>query len=127
MERIVTVITDLLAEQVEAGISAFQIFDSCAGALGPRDYAKFVAPYNAQLIEAGRKTGVPIIYFSTGTGAILDHIAALGSDVISVDWRIRLSAAWEVVSADQAIQGNLDPAVLLGPWREVRGHTDDIL
>src|SRR5258708_35546041 len=100
MERIVTVITDLLAEQVEAGISAFQVFDSWVGALGPHDYAKFVAPYNAQLIEAGRKTGVPIIYFSTGTGAILDQIAALGSDVISVDWRVRLDAAWEQIGRE---------------------------
>src|SRR5579859_4295722 len=127
MERIVTVIADLLARQVEAGVSAFQLFDSWAGALGPRDYAKFVAPYNAQLIEAGRKTGVPIIYFSTGTGAILDQIVGLNSDVISVDWRVRLGAAWQQFAAHQAIQGNLDPTVLLGPWREVRGHTDDIL
>jgi uroporphyrinogen decarboxylase len=58
---------------------------------------------------------------------MLDQIAALGSDVIGVDWRIRLDEAWGRIGYDRAIQGNLDPVVLLAPWREVQGHADDIL
>ena len=128
MERLVTVVGDYLVKQVGAGAAAIQIFDSWAGALAARDYAIFVAPYNKQLIDIVKKTGVPVIYFSTGTGAILDQIARLGSDVIGIDWRIRLEDAWNQLGEGRAIQGNLDPVVLLtAPWREIRAHTDDIL
>ncbi|MCC7448524.1 MAG: uroporphyrinogen decarboxylase [Anaerolineae bacterium] len=127
MDKLVTVISDYLTQQVAAGASALQIFDSWAGALAPRDFGKYVAPYTKQVIESVKKTGVPIIYFSTGTTSMLDQIAALGSDVVGIDWRIRLDTAWQQIGYDKAIQGNLDPLVLMAPWREVRGHTDDIL
>jgi len=127
MERVVTVLSDFLAKQVEAGVSALQIFDSWVGAVGPRDYAKFVAPYTKQLIEAGQKTGVPVIYFSTGTGTMLDQITALGSDVVSIDWRMGVDKAWSEIGYDKAIQGNLDPLLLFAPWREVQANTDAIL
>jgi len=127
MDKLVTVISDYLTQQVAAGASALQIFDSWAGALSPRDFGKYVAPYTKQVIENVKMTGVPIIYFSTGTTAMLDQVAALGSDVVGIDWRIRLDTAWQQIGYDRAIQGNLDPLVLMAPWREVRGHTDDIL
>jgi uroporphyrinogen decarboxylase len=127
MERLVTVISDFLVKQVTAGASALQLFDSWVGALGPRDYAKFVAPYNKQIIESAKKSGVPVIYFSTGTAAVLDQIAALDSDVVGIDWRIDLDMAWQQIGENRAIQGNLDPVLLMAPWRELRGHIDAIL
>ncbi len=127
MDKLVTVLTDLLAGQVKAGVSALQIFDSWAGALSPRDFAKFVAPYNRQLIEAAQKTGVPVIYFSTGTSSMLDQITAQGSDVISIDWRISLDKAWREIGYDRALQGNLDPLLLQAPWRELSSAADEIL
>lgn len=127
MDKLVTVLSDLLARQVEAGTSALQIFDSWAGALSPYDFARYVAPYTRQLIENAKKSGVPVIYFSTGTGAMLDQIAALDSDVVSVDWRIRLDTAWQAIGPDRAIQGNLDPLLLFAPWREVQAQADEIL
>lgn len=127
MERLVTVVSDFLVRQAEAGASALQIFDSWVGALGPYDYAKFVAPYNRQVIENAKKTGVPVIYFSTGTAALLDQIAALDSDVVGIDWRIGLDVAWRQIGENRAIQGNLDPVLLMAPWRELRGHIDAIL
>ena len=128
MERIVTVISDFLVQQVEAGVSALQIFDSWVGALSPADFARFVAPYTKQLIDAARKTGVPVIYFSTGTGTMLDQVSALGSDVVSIDWRIGLDKAWGQLALNQAIQGNLDPVLLLkAPWPEVKAAADQIL
>ena len=127
MDRIVTVIGDFLVQQAAAGASALQLFDSWVGALGPYDFAKFVAPYTTQLIEIAKKTGVPVIYFSTGTSSMLDQITAMGSDVVSVDWRVRLDRAWQEIGYDKAIQGNLDPLLLQAPWREVQAHTDDIL
>ncbi len=128
MERIVTVISDFLVQQVEAGVSALQIFDSWVGALSPADFARFVAPYTKQLIDAAKKTGVPVIYFSTGTGTMLDQVSALGSDVVSIDWRIGLDKAWSQLAPNQAIQGNLDPVLLLkAPWPEVKAAADQIL
>jgi uroporphyrinogen decarboxylase len=127
MTKIVTVLSDFLAEQVKAGASALQIFDSWVGALSPHDYARYVAPYTRQVIEAGQKTGVPVIYFSTGTTSMLDQVAALGSDVISIDWRIRLDKAWQEIGPERAIQGNLDPLLLFAPWQEVKTNADEIL
>ena len=127
MDRLVTVISDFLVKQAEAGASALQIFDSWVGALGPRDYAKFVAPYNKQIVENAKKSGVPVIYFSTGSAALLDQITALDSDVVGIDWRIGLDTAWQQIGNTHAIQGNLDPVLLQAPWRELRGHIDTIL
>jgi uroporphyrinogen decarboxylase len=127
MERLVTVVADYLQQQVAAGAAALQIFDSWAGALAPGDFARHVAPHTMRLIEAARATGVPVIYFSTGTGGMLDRVAALGSDVVGVDWRVALDAAWDRIGHDRAIQGNVDPLALLAPWRETRRHADDAL
>lgn len=127
MEKIVTVSADLLAKQVAAGASALQIFDSWAGALSPRDFAKFAAPYTRQLIESAKKTGVPVIYFSTGTTSMLDQLAALESDGLSLDWRIRLDKAWQELGSTKAIQGNLDPLLLFAPWNELQANIDEIL
>jgi uroporphyrinogen decarboxylase len=127
MTKLVVVISDYLVQQASAGASALQIFDSWAGALAPRDYAKYVAPYTKQVIENAQKSGVPVIYFSTGTGAMLDQVAALGSDVVSVDWRVRLDRAWHQIGTDHAIQGNLDPVLLLAPWDVVQANADEIL
>jgi len=127
MEKLVTVVSDYLTRQVEAGASALQLFDSWVGAVGPYDFARFVAPYTKQIIEQAKKTGVPVIYFSTGTGTLLDQIKDLGSDVVSIDWRINLDKAWQEIGHDRAIQGNLDPLLLFAPWREVQAHTDEIL
>ncbi len=127
MTKLVVLISDYLIEQANAGASALQIFDSWAGALGPHDYAKYVAPYTKQVIENTQKSGVPVIYFSTGTIGILDQVTALGSNVVSVDWRTPLDAAWNQIGTDRAIQGNLDPVLLLAPWDEIQVNVDEIL
>jgi uroporphyrinogen decarboxylase len=68
-----------------------------------------------------------VIYFSTGTGGMLDQVAALGSDVVGVDWRVALDDAWARLGPERAIQGNLDPVLLMAPWREVRASIDALL
>lgn len=127
MEKLVIALTDYLTLQAEAGASALQIFDSWAGALGARDYATYAAPYTKALIQNVQKLGVPVIYFSTGTGTILDQIRDLGSDVISVDWRTPLDRAWREFAYDRAIQGNLDPVMLFAEWDVLKRAVDEIL
>src|SRR5205823_6588583 len=107
--------------QVAAGADVIQLFDSWVGALSVEDYAEFVQPYSARILAA---VDAPTIHFGTGaTEQLLHAVAAAGGDVIGVDWRLALGAAPE----DRAVQGNLDPAVLLGPWERIENATFDVL
>jgi len=127
MEKLVTVVGDYLIKQVAAGATALQVFDSWAGALGQRDYVRYIQPYNQSLFKMLEKTGVPVINFSTGTSSYLAQVAACGGEVVSVDWRLPLDEAWEQIGAERAIQGNLDPVLLFAPWREMQFQVDQIL
>jgi uroporphyrinogen decarboxylase len=126
-EKLATVVAKYVVAQVEAGAQAIQIFDSWVGALTSSDYREFVLPHSARIFEALGPTGVPTIHFGTGTSAILEDLAEAGGDVIGADWRLPLDEAWQRVGPDRAIQGNLDPTLLLGPkYRLLRG-ADDVL
>ncbi|MGQ9502246.1 MAG: uroporphyrinogen decarboxylase [Anaerolineae bacterium] len=127
MERLARFIGHYLRAQVAAGAQALQLFDSWVGALSPSDYEHYVAPYSRYVIQTAQATGVPVIHFSTGTGGMIEQVAATGGDVIAVDWRIPLDEAWQRIGYHRAIQGNLDPAVLLGPPEELTRQTIDIL
>jgi uroporphyrinogen decarboxylase len=70
---------------------------------------------------------VPAIHFGVGTAAILTDLCEAGGDVIGADWRIPLDEAWARIGPDRAIQGNLDPTVLLGPLHRIFAATDDVL
>jgi uroporphyrinogen decarboxylase len=102
-----------VAAKVEAGADVVQLFDSWAGALTVEDYAEFAAPYSARILGA---VDAPTIHFATGAAHLLPSLAATGGDVIGLDWRLPLDEGWELVGDDRGVQGNLDPAVLLGPW-----------
>ena len=70
---------------------------------------------------------MPVINFSLGASAYLEEAAACGGDVVGLDWTLPLDEAWERVGFDRPVQGNLDPAALLAPWRELRHRIDDVL
>ncbi|MCB8944335.1 MAG: uroporphyrinogen decarboxylase [Ardenticatenaceae bacterium] len=128
MNKLVTVQADYLIKQAQAGASALQIFDSWAGmALGQYDYGRYVQPYNTKLLQLLARANVPTINFSTGTFPYLEDVAACGGDVIGVDWRMPLAAAWQKVGDDRAVMGNLDPVALLAPWRELKFRVDEVL
>ncbi len=107
-----------LSAQVAAGAQAVQVFDSWVGGLGPRDYERHLAPSMARLFGALVPLGVPVTHFGIGTAGLLRLQAGAGGDVIGLDWRIALADGWGLVG-DRAVQGNLDPALLLGPFDEV--------
>lgn len=128
MRKLATVQADYLRQQAAAGASALQLFDSWAGlALGTQDYVRYIRPYNQLIFTELEKANVPTINFSTGTAHYLDEVAACGGTVIGVDWRIPLDVAWEKVGYDRAVQGNLDPTVLLTEWEFVQERVDDVL
>ena len=109
MERLSCLTITYLEAQADAGADAVQLFDSWAGALSRDDYETFVLPHSTRIITALRKR-VPVIHFATNTAHLLESLAASGSDVVSVDWRLPLDEAWDRLG-DRAIQGNLDPVV----------------
>jgi uroporphyrinogen decarboxylase len=121
-----TVIAHLLA-QIEAGAQVLQLFDSWAGTLGPRDYERFAAPHSQKVLDAVSGRGVPVIHFAGGSVGMLAQVRAAGGDVVGLDWRIDLDRAWAELGEGVAVQGNLDPAVLLGPPDEVERHAADVL
>ena len=128
LTKLVTVQADYLLAQARAGAQALQVVDSWAGrALGRGDYLRHVAPHNRDLYAAVARAGVPVINFSLGTSADLEDAAGCGGDVVGLDWQLPLDEAWERVGLDRPVQGNLDPAALLAPWRELRPRIDDVL
>ena len=127
LEKLAATFSAYAVAQARAGADAVQLFDSWAGALSPADYAEFAAPSSQRVLDALREAGVPSIHFGTGTSTLLPAMAAAGGDVIGLDWRLQLDDGWALVGADRAVQGNLDPALLLGPWERVEAAALDIL
>ena len=131
LERLTAMVIDYLSEQVAAGIQALQLFDSWVGALAPEDYSSYVAPHTAAIFEATAALGVPRIHFGTNTATLLEAMAQPGAgpgpDAVGVDWRVPLGGAWERIGYDLAIQGNLEPAAVLGPPELVVARAEAVL
>jgi uroporphyrinogen decarboxylase len=126
MQRLARSITRYLNGQIAAGAQCVQLFDSWVGCLGPDDYRRYVLPYVKE-ITSGLTPGVPMINFATGNPALLPLLAEAGGSVIGIDWRVRLDDAWKVVGYDRAVQGNLDPLVLLSSQGEIRRRAKEVL
>jgi uroporphyrinogen decarboxylase len=126
-ELFADIVSDYLAAQIEAGVDAVQLFDSWVGALNARDYREFILPHTHRIFQTLSRHNVPTIHFGVGTGAILAELREAGGDVIGVDWRTPLDDAWERIGADRAVQGNLDPTLLLGPVDRLLAGADDVL
>jgi uroporphyrinogen decarboxylase len=125
MGRLTEQFAPYVAATAAAGADVIQLFDSWVGVLSVADYAEFVAPYSARVLEAA---GVPTIHFGTGaTTQLLAEMARAGGTAVGVDWRIPLDEAWAAVGEGRAMQGNLEPAVLLGPWERVETAAVDVL
>jgi uroporphyrinogen decarboxylase len=127
LEKLATTMSGYLAAQVAAGASAVQLFDSWVGALALEDYETRVVQHTRAIFGALAPLEVPRIHFGTNTATLLEAIARSGPDIVSLDWRIPLDEGWSRVGRDRGVQGNLDPAVLLGPAELVRERTRDVL
>jgi len=126
LQRLARAVARYLNAQIDAGVQLVQLFDSWVGCLGPDDYRRYVLPHTRNVVEALRP-GTPVIHFATGNPALVPIFAETGAAVIGLDWRIRLDDAWRAIGFDKAIQGNLDPVVLLGRPADVRARAKEIL
>ncbi len=125
--RLAGITISFLQIQVEAGASAIQLFDSWVGAVSPDDYRQLVLPHTSRIFAALEPADVPRIHFGVGTGELLGLMGEVGADVVGVDWRIPLDEAVRRVEPGKALQGNLDPAVLLAPWEVVEERAKDVI
>ena len=126
MQHLVTSISIYLKGQIEAGAQVVQLFDSWAGCLSFEHYSQYVHPYVQQIISS-LPADVPVINFATGNPALLPLLADTRASVIGIDWRTRLDDAWQTVGHDRAVQGNLDPTVLLTNPKEIRRQAQIVL
>ncbi|MDE3087791.1 MAG: uroporphyrinogen decarboxylase [Chloroflexota bacterium] len=126
MDKLAQTIAAYLLAQIRAGAQAVQLFDSWIGALSPRDYREYVLPHSKKIFDAIAPTGLPRIHFGTGTATLLELMRDAGGDVIGVDWRVPLGQAWQRLG-DIALQGNLDPAVMLTSPDIIERHACEIL
>jgi uroporphyrinogen decarboxylase len=124
MDKLAETFSRYVDAQVCAGADVIQVFDSWVGALSVADYREFVAPYSDRIFA---RVTYPTIHFGTGTAHLLADMAAVGGDVIGLDWRIPIDRGWELVGFDRGVQGNLDPALLLGPFERVEAAAEAIL
>ncbi len=127
MDRLTAICTSSLLSQIEAGVSAIQLFDSWVGTLSPSQYIRFVFPWVQRMFEEVSKTGVPKIHFGVATGELLQLMSEVGADVVGVDWRVPLDLARSRVGDGKALQGNLDPAILASPWSAIEEEVLRIL
>jgi uroporphyrinogen decarboxylase len=125
--RLAEITREFLRVQIAAGVSAVQLFDSWAGALSEADYRRYVLPHSAAVLEGIADTGVPRIHFGVGTAELLGAMADAGADVVGVDWRTPLNVASARIGPDRAVQGNLDPCVLLAPWPVIEAEVRRVL
>jgi len=126
LDRLAVIASAFLRAQIDAGVSAVQLFDSWAGALSASDYQRFVLPYSTKVLARVADLGVPRIHFGVGTGELLPLMAQAGAEVVGVDWRVPLDAAAARVPGC-AVQGNLDPAVVFAPWEVVAAAAADVV
>jgi uroporphyrinogen decarboxylase len=127
MRRLADITIGFLQVQVAAGASAVQLFDSWAGALSKDDYRSYVLPHSKRIFDALTASGVPRIHFGVNTGELLGPMGEAGADVVGVDWRVPLDEAVSRVEPGKALQGNLDPAILMAPWHVIEERARQVL
>ena len=110
LDKLVTQVASYLQLQIAAGVEAVQLFDTWAGCLSVADFRRYVLPHTRRLIGA-LKGQVPVIYFGTGNGHLLEDVLQADPDVLALDWRTPLGETWTKLGCP-AVQGNLDPITL---------------
>jgi len=129
LDKCADTIASYLVEQVRAGAQAAMLFDTWAGLLAPEDYRRFALEPARRVLEAVRAASpeTPRIYYAGDAAGQLEQCAGLGADVVGVDWRIDIAEAHRRLGGGVALQGNLDPGVLLGPPALIRERTARLL
>jgi uroporphyrinogen decarboxylase len=126
MDKLADMTIRYVKAQIHAGAKAIQIFDSWVGAVNAEDYRYFIKPTMERIFSALREENVPLIMFGVGASHLAKEWNDLPLDVVGLDWRLSIKEA-RANGITKAIQGNLDPAVLLAPWEVIEERVKRIL
>lgn len=126
MEKLTEIIIVYLNAQVNAGVQVIQLFDSWVGSLSEEDYQKYVLPYTKVIFDAVYNSQVPTIHFGTNTAGLYGSFTSVNCDVISIDWRMPIATAWKEMKYKKALQGNLDPVLLMQEFSIIKNQVDNI-
>lgn len=129
LDKLALSVSDYLSEQVRAGVNALMIFDTWGGLLATADYQRFSLYYMRAIVEdlKGKHPQVPIILFTKGGGKWLRQMADTGCDALGLDWTCSLGTAREQVGMNVALQGNLEPSILLSDEKNIRTQVQNVL
>jgi uroporphyrinogen decarboxylase len=119
LKKIADATIPYLNAQIAAGATAVQLFDTWCGELSLEDYQQVALPAVQRVISSIRG-GVPIIYYTKASNHLMTAVALSGANVLSVDWRTDLAALRKTLGPKISLQGNVDPAILLGPAEKIR-------
>ncbi|KAI8926722.1 Uroporphyrinogen decarboxylase [Entophlyctis helioformis] len=128
LQRTTDVVVDFLVGQAKAGAQLLQVFDSWAGELSPHDFNEFALPYLKQVYDRVSKAlsqlspplSVPISAFARGASHALESVAAIGYDIVQVDWTLEPAVARARAGPNVTLQGNADPSLLYGDREIIR-------
>jgi len=126
MEKLTDMVIVYLNDQIKAGVQAVQVFDSWVGCLSQADYREFVLPHQKRLM-ASLDSSAPHVHFAFNASHLLRLIQEAGGDVIGLDWRIEIDAAWKALNYEGGVQGNLDPVALYGSREYIKRRVQEIL
>ncbi len=126
MDKLADMTITYVKAQIDAGARAVQIFDSWVGALNVADYRYFIKPVMERIFSELREKNVPLIMFGVGASHLAKEWHDLPLDVVGLDWRLPIQEAREM-GITKAVQGNLDPAILLAPWEVIEERAKAIL
>jgi len=126
MDKLCNMIITYLKSQMQAGVQAVQLFDSWVGCVSEEDYREYVLPYTSRIFTALKNQTIPFIHFGMNTAGFLGAFSSVDCDVISIDWRMPVAKAWKEMQYKKAIQGNMDPVLLLSDFSLIKKHTDDL-
>lgn len=126
MDKLADMIIVDITAQVNAGAKAVQIFDSWVGALNVEDYRIFIKPTMTRIFAELRQLNVPLIQFGVGASHLVNEWHDLPIDVVGLDWRLSIKQA-EERGITKAVQGNLDPTMLLADWSVIEKRAKDII
>lgn len=127
LDRLADTIAPYLQAQIDAGANAVQLFDTWAGLLSPADFEAFALPAARAIIRRVKRNGVPVIYFVNGIAPLVEVAQTSEADVLGVDFRVRLSNVIGRLGGNVAVQGNLDPSLLLGPAELLRQRAAEVV
>lgn len=129
MIKLTNIVISYLELQVRAGADAIQLFDTWCGILDRKTYREFIMPYSKKIFKSVTvmNSSVPKIHFALNSSSILKDISQLGCDVVSVDWHDDINQTWSQIGYSKAIQGNLDPSILVDGGKHMTNSTIEIL